>query len=228
MLGVLRWDGAARGVSPPEPIVIAGLPVLEVRLALGGRWEERRVRRAGRLLARQGVRRVLLPQGFTHRRALSACGLAAVEPLPLYRAMAPELTLALLAQRGVPPREACVLLCGRWAQGDLARTARALCPRVRRLALNVEGGGEALERALCNEFGVPLWPRGGVSPHVRVRFDGAPEEGELALSPAGTALCGLRLDAPVDHEDGVERDALLTALWQAELLAVGSIAVKTP
>lgn len=226
MPGLLWWDETVRGVSAPERAEIAGLCVLRVRLAPGGRWEGRRAERAGRLLAKRGVRYVLPLRDFAWWDRLRRTGLAPVDPLPLYQTMAPQLTLALLARRGVAPRNACVLLRGEWAQGALAAAAFALCPTVRRLVLDVSGGGERLERALYDRFGAA---RGGQTgePDVRVVFDGAAEAGALCLSPGGIDLCGLRLTSDAHDLPGeLERDCLLAALWQAGVLSEGEIAVS--
>lgn len=225
MLGLLWWDESIRGVSAPERIMIAGLSVLRVRMAPGARWEGRRAERAGRLLRKRGVRRILPLREFAWGDRLSACGLAPVDPLPLYQTMAPELVMALLARRGVSPRAACVLLRGQWAQGPLAQAAIALCPTVRRVRLDVSGGGDRLERELYARFGAACDPGEGV-PDVCVRFDGPAEEGTLCLSPGGIDLCGLRLAAPApDMPQALKRDCVLTALWQAGALSTDGIAV---
>lgn len=210
MLGLLRWTGE-RGVTT-ERAQLLGLPVLQARLGAGGRWEEQRVRRAARLLARQGVRRVLVPLEFDHWQMLERRGLAGMDPLPLYRTMADQLVLAELERRGVPEQRACVALRGEYADADLTRTARLLCPKVRALIIQADRGGERLARELYLEFGAVVPPC--VEADAAVRFGGERQPGELVLC-GKPELCGLELSVPeLELPEGLEALPLLTALWQ--------------
>lgn len=144
MLGLLRW-GQDRRVKLERGQVL-GLPVMEARLDPGGPRGGRRLDRAARLLARQGVRRVLPLRNFEGGQELERRGLFPVEPLPLYRAMAGELALAALDQAGKAPGRAGIALRGERVDADLVRAARLLCPRVRTLVIQVPRGGEQLAR----------------------------------------------------------------------------------
>lgn len=221
MLGLIQY-GEERGITV-ERTRLQGLAVLRVRLLPGGRWERKRIDRAARLLKRQGIRRVLVPKGFSCWEVLVRRGLCAIDPLPLYRAMADRLVLAELARRGVEERVACVALRGEYVDRDLAGVARLLCPRVRTILIQVRQGGEKLTRELYREFGVGTAAR--ARPDVAVRFGGDGEEGELVLCGRPDFL-GLELDAPerVLPEE-TEPLPLLTALWQAGGLDLGEIRV---
>ena len=223
VLGVLCWS-QEQDVRL-ERAQLLGLPVLQVNLASGGRWENRRLRRAARLLTRQGVRRVLVPQKFDGWQELSRGGLRGVDPVPLYRAMADHLILTELGRRGVENERACVVLRGEYVDADLERTARQLCPKVRTLIIQVEWGGERLARELYRTFGAALQPGG--RPDAVARFSGQGQPGELVL--CGQAeLLGLELDMDGSTlPEGLEAMPLLTALWQSGRLSLEELRVNT-
>lgn len=215
MLGLLCWS-EEREVKT-ERVQLLGLPVLRVCLSSGGRWRNHRLSRAGRLLARQGVRRVLVPPEFDGWQELSRWGLRGVDPTPLYRDIADRLVLAELTRRGVENQRACVVLRGEYVDGELERTARLLCPKVRTLIIQTQWGGERLARELYRTFGAALQPEGQAD--VVVCFSGPGRPGELVLC-GQTELLGLKLEAEdLTLPGGLEPMPLLTALWQAGRLS---------
>ena len=223
MLGLLCWS-EERGVRL-ERAQLLGMPVLQVNLAPGGRWENRRLRRAARLLERQGVRRVLVPPEFHGWQELSKRGLRGVDPVSLYRAMADRLVMAGLERRGVENERACVVLRGEYVDADLERTARLLCPKVRTLIIQVEWGGERLARELYRTFGAAPQPEG--RPDTAVRFSGEGQQGELVLCGQAELLgLGLDMDGSTLPE-GLEAMPLLTALWQSGRLSLEELRVNT-
>lgn len=218
---MIVWDAGLRGAARPEPCRVAGLRVLRARVAPGGYWEKRRLTRAARALVRQGVD-ALLP---AREGRGPACAIPAVDPLPLYRAMAGPLALALLTRRGIPARRACVLLRGNETWGELAGAARSLCPEVGRLILDAPGG-ERLAGELYARFGAAVCPAGAARPDLLVCFDGPGEDGALCLGREDPCLCGLRLDAPTPElPEELEREGVLAALWRAGLLAPSAVRV---
>lgn len=221
MLGMLCWS---QGRVRLKQARVLGLPVLQAHLQADGYWEERRLNRAARLLARQGVRRVLPLRGFERWDILARWGLTAVDPLPLYRSMGAELALAVLENRGVEPCRGAVALLGEHVDGDLARTARLLCPWVRTLMLGVEYGGERLARELYWEFGAAVSV--GDEADVRVRFSGPGQPGELVLCGV-PELLGLELKAPeLVLPEELEPMPLLTVLWQAGRMDVKDLRLR--
>lgn len=223
MLGMLSWS-EERGVKA-ERVGLMGMPVLQVSFPGGGRWKKYHLRRAAGKLARQGVRRVLVPVGFDRWQELERYGLCPVEPAPLYRAMADRLALAELARRGVENRRACVALRGEHVDGDLERAARMLCPKVRTLLIQVDWGGERLSRELYRDFGAALQPEG--RPDVAVRFGGKEQPGELVLW-GDLEHSGLELETEGKTlPEGVEPMPLLTALWQSGRLSLEELRVNT-
>lgn len=222
MLGLLCWN-EERAIRL-ERAQMLGLSVLRVSFAPGGRWEKQRLSRVARMLAGQGVRRVLVPPGFDRWQMLNRRGLTGVDPLPLYRAMADRLVLAELERRGVEAHKACVALRGECVDGDLVRAAYLLCPRVRTLLIQVEWGGEKLTRDLYREFGAgePSCTRADVA----VRFSGKGQGGELVLC-GKPELPGLELEVPgLTVPEGAELLPLLTALWQAGVLHTKQLRVS--
>lgn len=221
MLGLLRWTGDR--VVAVERAQLFGLPVLQVSLVPGGRWENHRLGRAARLLARHGVRRVLVPQKFNGWQELSRRGLRGVDPVPLYRAVADRLVLVELERRGVKSERACVALRGDCVDADLDRAARLLCPKVRTLIIQVERGGERLTRELYRTFGAAPRPEGQAD--VVARFSGIGRPGELVLC-GQPELFGLELEAEgLALPKGLEPMPLLTALWQSGRLSLEELRV---
>ena len=101
MLGWLCWSEGQERAGRAE---LAGLPVLRVPVRRKNGTPEwllrRRVRAAGRTLARAGVRRVILPEGFSYGALLAGEGVFPVETLPLWRSLAAELAWRALRERG--------------------------------------------------------------------------------------------------------------------------------
>lgn len=214
-----------------EPVRLEGLPLLRVSVPLGQKMRrpERRVARAGRLLRERGVRRVLAPAGFAGWAYLAEAGLRPVDPLPLYRALAARLVLALLACRGIPPAGAVVLLRGQRVDCALARAAYALCPRVRTLALSVPEGGARLCRLLREEYGAAVAETlGGARADAVVDFAPGqpPLSGALTLYGAAPDLAGMTLDLPGLRASGLETPPLLRALWEEKGLPLGKIEIS--
>lgn len=221
MLGLLRWSEDRR--VKMERVHLLGLPVLQVSLPPGGRWEKQRLGRAGRWLERQGVRRVLVPKSFDKWDVITRRGLAGVDPLPLYRTMAERFVLVELERRGVEAHRACVVLRGERIDADLARTARLLCPRVRSVVIQVEWGGDRLARELYWEFGA-VAAKSEVG-DVEVRFGGERQEGELVLC-GQPELLGLELEvAGLTLPEELEPLPLLACLWQTGRLKMEKLRV---
>lgn len=211
MLGVLC---PGQGRVKAERGDILGLPVLWVSVSTGGILEKRRLVRAERLLLRHGVRR-LLPLREAPKWQNS---LPAVDPLPLYRTLADRLTLEVLKRNGIEPHRAAVTLTGEQVDGDLARTAHLLCPRVHTLRLEVGRGGERLTMELYREFGAAVCAGGQAD--LCIRFSGEPRPGELVLCGVPELLgLGLKVHG-LELPQELEPVPLLTALWQAGLLNV--------
>ena len=99
-----------------EREIVLGLPLLRASVpapeGARPRAVERRVGKAARALAAEGVRRVLTEADFPWRPVLGQWGLRDVDPEALCQAMAAPLALAALEKRGVDPARATVALRG--------------------------------------------------------------------------------------------------------------------
>lgn len=229
MVGKLVLDRERRRGVALERAELLGLPVLRAGVAAPAGLREdrlaRRVDKAARLLAQRGVRRVLAPVDCPWWPWLDGRGLAPVDPEPLVQAMAVPLALGALARQGRPPEQGTVLLAGKRISRALFQTAVALCPMVRRLAIQAPDGGEELADYLWEEFGMPVLGEGH-PPHLTLCFAPGYEAAGPRLELWGRTpdLAGLRLDTVdgLDIQEG-ERLEILTLLWETGRLSAGEI-----
>lgn len=220
MLGQLVLN--ERGGGKAERTQLYGLTVLRVGADPEGWLGQHRLRKAGRALRRGGAMRILTPAGFQQWDLMQACGLGAVSPLAFLRAQGASLALGALERQGLAPDRSVVALQGGRVDRELVRAAVELCPRVRRLVIDVPRGGRELADWLRQEFGIPVLPPEEPSP-VSLGFSGKEhsEEAEeraggmsLTLYGASPSLAGLVVSAPrLDREDR-ERLPLMAALWE--------------
>jgi len=122
---------------------------------LAPRRLQRRLRRAERALARMGVGRVVLGDGFPYGNRLDL--LDRVDVLPLRRGCADVLALAALELEGVPARRGTVALSAPRLCGELESAAERLCPQVRGLLIDAPGGMD-YARHLQARSGLPVTP----------------------------------------------------------------------
>lgn len=196
----------------------------------------RRLRRAGKILHRAGVREVVLPEGV-EREAVEALGLSPVSTLPLRRMLAADWASALLAQRGVSPAGAKVAVAADTMSGEVVRTVTELALRHRYVLLELERGGENLCRHLRREYGIALQlsPTGDQLAEADVivlfapcpKWRGGTRQAVLRLDQETDALPPLALPPEIEGElpPGVVREQLIAALWRAGSLRPGQIAL---
>lgn len=226
MVGRLEFVPGGRGKG--EVGQRYGVEMVRVTADPTGRPGERRLNRAGRTLRKFGVLRTLLPREFERWEWLAQAGLCPVDPGRFLREQAPELANAWLERRGMAPDRATVSLSGQRADGEMFRAAARLCPRVRRLVVDVEAGGEELARQLRWEFGLPILPAGERA-DLELRF----QRGGRGNSPAAVELFGprpelggLHLSCPELEE--ADRDALdlLAILWERGKMAPSQVKIR--
>lgn len=225
MLGQLILTPGGRG--KPASGRLYGLNILRAETDPAGFWGERRLRRAGKGLRRGGALRVLVSGDFDRWPALAALGLRPVEVETFVRNQSVPLTLELLERQGLAPDRATVALRGLRADRDMARTAAALCRRVRSLVVDAPRGGEELAAWLRWEFGVPVLPP-GEGCHAALCFHpNCPRREETALELYGPrpGLAGLTLSAPRLAEGDREDLPLLSALWEGGKLGPDDIKI---
>lgn len=219
MLGelVFRPDGRGR----PEKRDRYGMRVLQIGIRPNGWWEERRVRAAAHKLARQGVRRVLVPKQFPYREQFVRLGLREVDPLSFLRWHSGELAVAALEQDGVRPHQGIVALRGARAERDMIHAVQQLCQQVRGVAISAPVGGAELAERLRREYGLPVHPDGG-EVSVVICFDSsASKQGKRVITLYGTSpdLAGVIPRSPgVAWEEQTDL-CLLAALWETGRLA---------
>lgn len=212
LLGQLILKPHGRG--EPKAARLYGLPVLRSEVDRSGFWGERRLRRAGQALRREGVRRVLAPEALLP--LLEALGLRRVDPESFVRAQSATLALAALERQGLAPDRSVVALRGRRTDRDFLRTAEELCPQVRSLIIDAPQGGKELARWLRQEYGIPILPEGERGQVALVFQAGCPRWEEVSLELFGSQprLAGLTLTVPELEEGDREDLSLLTALWE--------------
>lgn len=204
-----------------EPVFLHTLPLLGAGLPPGEL--SRQLDRGVKILQKKGCVRVLTAPGLDCRslpEILRRNELAPIDPLPLCRAKAPQLALALVER--LPLRRRCVALRGENGR-DAWPAAAALCPQVGMLLLDFDRGEEELARRLRAVYGAAALDLcQGPPPQVSVEF--APR-GEAAGTPLrlwGTPeLAGCKLTGA-----GEEHLPLLELLWETGRLRLEDIVVQ--
>ena len=216
MLGQLMYDSEKKGRPKPETVGLYGLPVQRVVCSPDGFRAERRLKQAGRLLARAGCRRVLVPEGFCRWEVLRRYGLRPVDPVFFLRVHAVPLVMAGLKRQGKEPERCGVALRGEQMERELAAAAEELCPLVKDVCISVPGG-EVLRDHLRWEYGVAVRPDypevdGAVRFHAKTG-----EKGGIVLNlfPEELDLRGISVRAEGVEPGKTEYLPLLAALWEA-------------
>ena len=238
MIGMLIWDRAGHGL---RPVRMKEISVLHVRFLCGevtalertaAVARSHRLRTAGRRLLRQGVERVVLPEGSA--ADVLPKGLRPVSTLALRRAIAADWAGELLRLRQQPPGGARVLVTANALSGEVVRTVTELALRHRYLLLTVPFGGEELCRRLRREYGVSvlLNPTAEqmAEAAVQIAFDPAEAAGGgfLPLYDEQLPLPALLLPPSIEAclPKGVNRGLLLSVLWELGALRPGQVTVR--
>lgn len=216
------------GRSRPTRDRLLGLSVWRLELDAEGMFARHRAIRGWRRLTALGVRRVLLPEDAFCKEQLKQAGLTPIEPVDLYAALAGPIALAALTGGGEEPSQAVVTLCAARADEPLVRAAHFLCPKVKRLSLCVQQGGERLCAQLYWQYGAAV-ELGGEGAGLRVCFDGTEDPRALDVRHPKERLPGLLLgvdglDLPAEWPG----DSVLTALWQSGYIRLEQIEVAWP
>ena len=230
MLGWLCWSERRERAGRAE---MAGLPVLRVPVRRKNGTPEwllrRRVRAAGRTLARAGVRRVILPEEFPYGELLAGEGVFPVETLPLWRALAAELAWRALRERGAGGEGAAV--CADALTGEVRRTVEALLRRCRTVSLDAPDPEGVYARALRRSLGAAL-RTGDAGAEVRLLFARREPEraGDIPLYP-GAEGPKAALQLPEAWEarmpKGAQREGVIAALLAAGRLQREEIAIDS-
>ncbi len=230
MLGWLCWSEGRERAGRAE---IAGLPVLRVPVRRREGTPEwllrRRVRAAGRTLARAGVRRAILPEEFPYGELLAGEGVFPVETLPLWRALAAELAWKALRERGAGGEG--VVICADALTGEVRRTVEALLRRCRTVSLDAPDPEGAYARVLRRRLGAAL-RTGDAGAEVRLLFvRRRPERaGDIPLYPGAEGpKAALRLPEAWEARmpKGAQREGVIAALLAAGRLQREEIAIDS-
>lgn len=238
MIGMLIWDRAGHGL---RPVRMKEISVLHVRFLCGevtalertaAVARSHRLRTAGRRLLRQGVERVVLPEGSA--ADVLPKGLRPVSTLALRRAIAADWAGELLRLRQQPPGGARVLVTANALSGEVVRTVTELALCHRYLLLTIPFGGEELCRRLRREYGVSvlLNPTAEQMAEAAVQIAFDPVEaaggGFLPLYDEQLPLPALLLPPSIEAclPKGVNRGQLLSVLWEHGTLRPGQVTVR--
>lgn len=210
-----------RGRPRVEPVRVHSLPLLGAGLPPGEL--SRQLDRGAKALRKKGCVRALTAPGLDCTELtdiLRRNGLSPIDPLPLCRAKAPQLALALVEK--LPLRRRCVALRGEDARAAWPMAA-ALCPQVGMLLLDFDRGEEELACRLREVFGAAaLDLRQGPTPQASVEFDPCGEAAGTPLRLWGTPqLAGRKLTGA-----GEEYLPLLELLWETGRLGLEDIVVR--
>lgn len=239
MLGMILWKDTQAGIGEKSVELrerrVLGCRFLcaEIRRTEKQAALRRRLRKAGKLLYRAGVREVVFPEGV-EREPVESQGIVPVSTLPLRRMLAAEWVSALLAERGVSSAGAKVAVTAERLTGEITRTVTELALRHRYVLLDLHQGGEALCRHLRREYGVAVQ----LSPteeqlaeaDARVLFSPCPKQQEerggavLRIYSEEEALPDLALPPETGEQlpQGLDRGELLAALYGAGALRPGN------
>ena len=162
MIGMLIWKEPGKR---EKAVAVKERSILRVRfwcaeVQRGPRTPEavlrRRVAAAGKRLRKQGVTRVVLPEGFAYGQQLEKWDQHPVSTQGLRRAIAADWVRWLLMEQGTPTAGARVAVSAERLTGEVVRTVTELSLRHRYVLLDLPRGGEDLCRQLRREYGVSL------------------------------------------------------------------------
>ncbi|MPM10161.1 hypothetical protein SDC9_56486 [bioreactor metagenome] len=209
---------------------LLGLYVLNVSISEKEEKWGRSVKKAAKLLAKNGICEVLAPPGFTHWDLLKKRGLSKVDIIYFLQNNAQLLVLAALEKDGIAPGDASVVLQANRVSRTFSLAARELCPFVRTLVIRAPVGGNQLARLLHREYGLAV-VEDCEKPHVTVCFsppDGTVSGAQLVLCDPSPVLYGMTIEPKnITLPDRCDSLPLLAALWRAGMLGGGCLkAVK--
>ena len=240
MYGMLMWtEEGKKGVELKQREILR-VPFLCAAVRRTPRTMEpllrRRVRKALRMLRKQGIGRIVTPQDFAWGEEAKEQGIRPVTTLPLRRELAAEWMDAALLERGMHPAGTKAAVYSDGITGELVQTVTELSLRHRYVALCVPRGGEELARRLRREYGVSLElaRRGEELESAGAVAAFAPMEGMhplvLRVYDETQPLPGLSLPMEIAAEipTGVSREQVLAVLRETGRVRKGEISIADP
>ena len=212
MLGRIVWGEGRKAHLHEERMI--DLPVLVLTIPRTFR-KEKHVERCLSLLRERRVNRVILPEDWEFWQPFRRQGLQVVNTGALRIALAPAWTAALLRRKGLEPERATLRLWGERENTSMYMVARALCPMVRRLTIDVPGGSE-IARLLHTEFGIPVIPKRKGCSDLDLAFVPDPQ----------LSNCTIRLKEGIILSAQGDNLEMLCALWENGRILTEDIDVK--
>ena len=155
MIGYLAYGKEERRGALGERSIL-GVRFLQAvvpgRNRLAGRFWARRL---ASQLRRRGVTEAVYPRDCPYEEAFVRQGILPVNPLPLYRSMAPQVVRWEMGRQGISPAAATAAVVARGVGEDVRRILTELALQVRYVMLHASGGGD-LCRSLQREYGVSV------------------------------------------------------------------------
>ena len=183
MIGYIAYRDDVRTWSVEERRFL-GLRLLGVTLPRGRKFLGKRYAlRAARAMGKLGVRQAVFPEDFPWMEQFARRGVLPVDPLPLYRRLAPRLVRQRMADLGLSPGAVTVAAVGDNLTGELEKILTQLALQVRYLTVSMKYGAEEFCHSLRREYGVSVLQR-----PTRAQLEGA--EALLLFSRRETLACG--------------------------------------
>lgn len=227
IFGLVEWRERGSGAARQE--WRGGVHFLIVGITCGGLRETFSVRRAVRTLQKNGVRQAVFPEGFLYAEHFARCGVQAVDVNTLRETAAAAIALCAMAQRGIAPESASLVLCAPHVTRAYAKAAWTLARTVRYIRLCTGSGGRELADELRCVLGTAVtlteWPPVSGS-DMLLCFDGAEVSGTQGVV---LPLCGgaLRVEYETDGDvGGCDPEQMLAARLAAGAIRTDAIRVR--
>ena len=237
MLGMILWkEGMGRRVEARERCFLhVRFLCCELEAGKGEAARRRRLIKGAKLLKKQGVRELILPEGVDGG-FLEDLGLRPLPTLPLRRMLSADWLKMELEARGAAPAKSRVAVVGESLSGELVRAVTALSLQYRYVLLSLKEGGEQLAKHLRREYGVALQlaptqeqPKEAEGALLFAPCDWALPAGKPTLRLYGEedTLPPLALPPALEEQlpRGVDRGQLFAALLRAGVLRPGQLSL---
>jgi len=112
--------------------------------------------RAAAQLRRLGVKEAVFPTDYPHMACFKKKGIFPVDPLPLYRKMAPELIKRKMEQKSIVATDAAVAVVTQRLNRETEQIVLETAQYVRHVMLSVSGDAEEFGVFLRREYGISL------------------------------------------------------------------------
>jgi len=155
MVGYLSYTKENKGLAIKKRR-IAGVVLLEAQLGKENRLLERHfARRAAKAMAKKGIREAVFPVDYPHGDVFAGRGIFPVDPLPLYRAMAPLVVKQRMNRLELSPGTTTVAVTAQRMSTEAEEIVREVALFARYVMLDASGAEAFCER-MRREYGVSV------------------------------------------------------------------------